>query len=93
MVKGAVNKRLTCGLDGMGEQEYSVTWVLPRKPNGEVPPDVVIKGNTLTFSRAVPEQDGEYICTTAGKNTSVIVDVNTTAGKDLPFMKCSSGLE
>lgn len=80
MVKGAANIVLTCGLDGVGDQEYNVSWTLPRKPNGEVPPGVTSDRNTLTFSRAVPEQTGEYICTTAGKNTSVVVDVITTTG-------------
>lgn len=80
VVKGAANRVLTCGLDGAGEQEYNVSWTLPRKPNGEVPPGVTPNRNTLTFSRAVPEQTGEYICTTAGKNTSVIVNVITNTG-------------
>lgn len=80
VVKGAANRVLICGLDGAGEQDYNVSWTLPTKPNGEVLPGVTSNRDTLTFSTAVPEQDGEYICTTAGKNTSVIVNVITNTG-------------
>lgn len=79
MVKGTANSTLTCSLDGIGESEYNVNWMLPKKPNGEVPPGVTSNENTLTFLRAVPEQSGMYICTTAGKNTTVIVDVVSLA--------------
>lgn len=80
MVEGTANSTLTCSLDGIGELEYSVNWALPNcEPSGEVPPGVTSNGNTLTFFRAVPEQSGQYICTTAGKTTTVIVEVVSLA--------------
>ena len=80
IVEGTANSTLRCGLDGIGELKYSVNWMLPNcKLSGELPPGVTSNGNTLTFFRAVPEQSGQYICTTAGKNTTVVVEVVSLA--------------
>lgn len=77
MEEGPDNHVLTCGRDGIEQDQYNISWILPKKPNGEVPPSVTANRNTLVFSRALPEQEGKYICSTAGTNVSVIVDVIT----------------
>ena len=69
------DKVLTCGLEGVDQEQHPARWILPRKPNGELPPEVVNDGNTLTFLTAYEEQNDTYICNICNVNASVIVRV------------------
>ena len=79
--EGSEDSALTCGLEGLDKSEHRARWILPTKPNGEVPPEVMRNGNILTFRTAYAVHNGEYICSIAGLNASVIVNVTATTSK------------
>ena len=75
MEENTVNHILTCSLDGLERDEYTVRWIRPEKPNGESRPEVSIVDNNLIFARAYPAQHGIYICNIGGVNASVHVSI------------------
>jgi hypothetical protein len=74
------DKVLTCGLKGVDHEQHQARWILPRKPNGELPPEVEKAGNRLTFLTAYEEQNDTYICNICNMNASVIVRVTPQTG-------------
>ena len=96
MEGGSRGKVLTCGLEGVDQQQYPAQWILPKISNGEEPPAVETNGNILTFDEAFVEQNGTYICNICNINASVIVRVTPQAqGKLVSFLqsgKCAKSL-
>ena len=75
MEEGSQVKVLTCGLEGVDQQQYPAQWILPKKSNGEGPPAVIASGNTLVFITAFQEQNDTYTCNICNVNTLVTVRV------------------
>ena len=69
---------LECGLDGVDEHSYPVQWTVPKKPNGEQRPGVVVNGANLEFSRSFQEQEGTYTCNITGITATVSIVVMST---------------
>jgi hypothetical protein len=80
MEEKSKDKVLTCGLEGVDQEKHPARWILPKKPNGEPPPEVEAAGNRLIFLIAYGEQNDTYICNIYNVNASVIVRVTPPTG-------------
>ena len=84
--EGNHERVLTCGLVGVNQEQNSVNWVLPKKANGENPPEVDGIGHRLIFHRMYPVQSGKYICSVCNTNAVMMVDVTEKNNRRPPFV-------